>query len=87
MPTYVYECAYCKHTFEQVLSIKNKDKPMKAKCPECGEKKVYKVIGAPAIADIIRLDVRRKDAGFRDVLQKIHDRTPGSNLNVNATEF
>ena len=87
MPTYDYECSSCEHTFEKVLSITDKDKPTKTKCPACGKKKVHKLIGSPLIADIIRLDVRRKDSGFRDVLQKIHQRTPGSQINTNATEF
>jgi putative FmdB family regulatory protein len=87
MPTYDYECGECGHTFEMVLPIPKKDKPTSSNCPVCGEKKVKKIIGAPVIADIFRLDVRSKDPGMRDLLQKIHQRTPGSQLDQSATEF
>lgn len=32
---------------------------------------------APAIGDPVRLGLRKPDAGFKEVLQKIADRTPG----------
>ena len=38
------------------------------------------VNGAPMLVDPVRVGVRRSDAGFKEVLQKIHERTPGSDL-------
>lgn len=35
---------------------------------------------APAIGDPIRLGVKKVDNGFKEVLQKIHKRSPGSQL-------
>ena len=39
---------------------------------------------APNIGDPVRLGVRKADGGFKEVLQKIHSRAPGSNLNTIA---
>lgn len=37
-----------------------------------------------AVGDSVRLGVRKADKGFREVLQKIHERSPGSRLNTIA---
>lgn len=41
---------------------------------------IQQSVGAPALGDPVRLGIR-KDGGFKEVLQKIHSRTPGSRLN------
>lgn len=41
MPTYIYECSKCEHSFEEFQKVS--DKPLK-KCPECGKNKLFKVI-------------------------------------------
>ena len=41
------------------------------------------ISGAPMICDPVRVGVRKKDAGFKEVLQKIHSRSPASQLNQN----
>ena len=43
MPTYDYECLKCGYTFE--LFQKMTDEPLK-KCPQCGGKKVKRLIGS-----------------------------------------
>jgi len=43
MPTYQYECVACEHIFEILQSML--DKRLK-KCPECGQNKLYRLIGA-----------------------------------------
>jgi putative FmdB family regulatory protein len=45
MPTYDYVCDACKHEFELFQSIKAE--PEK-KCPECGKKKLRRLIGPGA---------------------------------------
>ncbi|MCL2710292.1 MAG: zinc ribbon domain-containing protein [Planctomycetaceae bacterium] len=42
MPTYDYHCDACSHEFEEFQYIK--DAPLK-KCPECGKKKLRRLIG------------------------------------------
>ncbi len=45
MPTYDYVCDACEHQFELFQSIK--DDPKK-QCPECGKKKLRRLIGPGA---------------------------------------
>lgn len=45
MPTYDYVCDACEHQFEEFQSIKAE--PLK-KCPECGRKKLRRLIGPGA---------------------------------------
>jgi putative FmdB family regulatory protein len=45
MPTYDYECEACGHTFEEFQSIT--EDPLK-KCPECGKKKLQRLISGGA---------------------------------------
>lgn len=45
MPTYEYRCDACSHEFEEFQYIK--DEPLK-KCPECGKKKLRRLIGGGA---------------------------------------
>jgi putative FmdB family regulatory protein len=72
MPMYEYECKACKHTFEQLVwKVDDRLAPCKAKCPECGKKKVEQKIGAPAIADAIQIGLTKPNNGFKEVIQKI----------------
>jgi exoribonuclease II len=43
------------------------------------------ITSAPATCDSVIIGVRKIDSGFKDVLQKIHQRSPGSKLNTNTT--
>ena len=45
MPTYDYQCTACDHQFEVFQPI---SAPVKRKCPECGELKLKRLIGAGA---------------------------------------
>jgi putative FmdB family regulatory protein len=45
MPTYDYVCEACNHEFELFQSIKDE---AKRKCPECGKKKLRRLIGPGA---------------------------------------
>jgi putative FmdB family regulatory protein len=45
MPTYDYVCRACDHEFEAFQSM---SAPVKKKCPECGELKLQRLIGAGA---------------------------------------
>jgi putative FmdB family regulatory protein len=42
MPTYIYECSSCSHSFEHFQSMTSR---IKRKCPECGKKKLVRLIG------------------------------------------
>src|SRR5437763_12485726 len=45
MPTYEYACSACGHHFEEFQSIKAKPTTL---CPECGKRKVRRLISAGA---------------------------------------
>jgi len=46
MPLYEYECGACGHRFERIQKFS--DPPVDV-CPNCGEKKVQKLLSSPAI--------------------------------------
>jgi hypothetical protein len=39
------------------------------------------------LIDAHRIGVRKTDAGFKEVLQRIHEKTPGSELNKTARQL
>lgn len=82
MPTYEYFCSNCGAEFERLLKIAEMHLPTEEPCPGCqAQGSVQKTIaGAPSLGDPVRLGVRRIDNGFKEVLQKIHERSPRSNL-------
>ena len=46
MPNYGFICNGCNHTFDMLLSISDRDNPLKENCPSCGQKKVNKDYGS-----------------------------------------
>ena len=46
MPIYEYQCEACGHRFEKIQKFS--DAPLEV-CPNCGEKKVHKLLSSPAI--------------------------------------
>jgi hypothetical protein len=42
---------------------------------------------APAMGDPVRLGVRKMDTGFKEVLQRVHELTPGSTLNASSSQI
>ena len=85
MPTYEYRCEKCEHYFTRNVSISSMYVPEEDPCTNCGEVAVKKVmLTAPTLGDPVRLGIRRLDNGFKEVLQKIHVKTPGSNINTTS---
>lgn len=83
MPIYDYKCPSCEHEFEKNVKMANYQDPQD--CPECKTPSGRTVKGAPGIGDPIRLGLQKPDNGFRDVLRRIHERTPGSQLKNNSS--
>ena len=46
MPTYEFQCEKCRKVFEEVFSLSDYDKRMKAKkkCPSCGSSRVVRAL-------------------------------------------
>lgn len=88
MPNYQYRCEKCQNYFEKVKSFSTMYEPEQEPCAECGELAVKKVIlTAPTLGDSVRLGIRRPDDGFKEVLQKIHEKVPGSNINSDSRYY
>ena len=78
MPTYNFRNKETGETFEKFMSISARDVYLQEN-PHIESM----ISGAPMVCDPVRVGVTKKDKGFNDVLQKIHARTPGSQLNRN----
>jgi len=82
MPLYGYVCTACGHTFDEFLSIANRNDPTENACPHCGEKAVAMMMGAPPMADPVRLGRIKAPEGFRDVLRNVKDKFYQSKITV-----
>lgn len=86
MPLYDYQCKTCENIFEKQTKISEMNSPQV--CPNCESSDSEKFIGgAPAIGDPVRLGIKRPDKSWSNVLQRIHERTPGSQLHRNSEYF
>jgi hypothetical protein len=61
--------------------------PMSRPCLKCGEEGSIerRIYGSAMTIDPTKLGLVKPDQGFVDVLRRIHDRSPGSNLNKTST--
>ena len=80
---YDYKCPSCEHEFEKNVKMANYQDPQP--CPKCNTESSRTVKGAPGLGDAMRLGLQKPSDGFRDVLRRIHERTPGSQLKNNSS--
>jgi putative FmdB family regulatory protein len=80
MPLYDYRCDNCGDITTKLMSISQREDPEKEPCKKCGKLSLKKEVAFAAIIDPVRLGVRKTDAGFREVLSKIAEKVPKSNL-------
>jgi hypothetical protein len=77
MPTYTFKNKETGETFDQFMTIASREQFLK------DNPNLETIIsGAPMMMDPVRAGVRKIDNGFKEVLQKIHKRTPGSKLDL-----
>lgn len=75
MPTYRFKDKETGIEHEKFMSISSREQYLK------DNPHLESVInGAPMLVDPVRAGVRRSDSGFKEVLHKIHEKTPGSDL-------
>lgn len=80
MPTYEFRNKKTGAVHERFLSFNGKDEYL-AQNPDLEQI----LTGAPAfVGDHVSI---KKDSGFKEVLQKIHEKTPGSELNKNSSQI
>ena len=82
MPTYDYTCSKCNHIWSRLLKISEREQPLAEGCPNCNELGGVSqtILAAPSLGDPFKLGRMKPDNGFKEVLQKVHERTPGSQL-------
>lgn len=79
MPTYDFKNKETGEVFERVMRIAEKEQYL------IDNPHIESYISrAPAMGDPVRLRVTKPDNGFKEVLQKIHHRSPGSTMNTTA---
>ena len=85
MPTYRMQCKDCDTQFEVFCKISEMDDPHQ--CTNCQSTNWTRQITAPMICDPVRVGARKMDNGFKEVLQKIHSRAPGSQLDKTSSQL
>ena len=82
MPTYTFKNKETGEITEVVMKIAELD-PYREANPH-----LETVIGAPMFGDPTKLSASRKyDSGFKEVLQRIHSLTPGSQLDKTSSQI
>jgi len=81
MPTYNFRNKETGEVTEVVMKIAELDN-YRAANPH-----LETIIGSPMICDPVRVGARKMDTGFKEVLQRIHEKTPGSQLNKSSTQL
>lgn len=72
MPTYTFKDNESGEIFDKTMKMSEKDIFLE----QNSNLEIY--IGqAPSVGDAVRLGVRKIDNGFREVLQKVAEKTPG----------
>lgn len=81
MPTYVFRDIKTGEKFEKIMKISELDS-FRAENPH-----LETVIQAPAFTGDHITAVRKYDTGFKEVLQRIHEKTPGSQLDKSSSQL
>ena len=78
MPTYEYECQKCKHCFEKICKIDDREFPTKNPCPNCLEKDCVTIcIGAAGLVRPSAVTGLQKPATpFKERMQQIKHGLP-----------
>jgi hypothetical protein len=82
MPTYSFRNKDTGEIFDKVMRIADRDEFL-TQNPNLESI----ITGAPAFTGDHISVVRKYDTGFKEVLQKIHERTPGSELNKTSSQL
>ena len=81
MPTYVFRNKETGEVIEHIMKIAELD-VFRENNPH-----LETVIHAPAFCDPVRVGARKMDTGFKEVLQRIHEKTPGSQLDKSSSQL
>ena len=81
MPTYIFRNKETGEQIEKMMKISELDS-FREQNPQ-----LETVIQSPMICDPVRVGARKMDTGFKEVLQKVHERSPGSKLNTTSSQL
>jgi predicted nucleic acid-binding Zn ribbon protein len=82
MPTYVFRNKETGEQFDKIMKMSELD-TFRQENPQ-----LETVIQSVAFGDPTKLTSSRKfDTGFKEVLQRIHEKTPGSQLNKSSSQL
>jgi hypothetical protein len=81
MPTYIFRNKETGEQIEKMMKISELDS-FREQNPQ-----LETVIQSPMICDPVRVGARKMDTGFKEVLQKVHEQTPGSRLNKSSSQL
>lgn len=82
MPLYDFRNKDTGEVFEKMMSISSKEEYL------LENPNIEPVItGQLAFIDSVRLGIRTTDSGFKEVLQRIHEKTAGSQLNKTTKQL
>jgi hypothetical protein len=82
MPLYDFRHTETGEIFEKFMSIASREEYLKENPHIEGV-----ISGSNALIDPVRLGIRRPDQGFKEVLQRIHEKTAGSILNKTSRDL
>ena len=74
MPNYAFKCEKCKHTFDEMLALSDRDLPTKKPCPKCKKKKIIRdwQASTPSLAmDATLTPQKVVGSQFKEVIDKI----------------
>ena len=75
MPLYEFRNTETNEVFDRFMSIASREEYLKE------NPQIIPVLSAPPMMDPVAAGVRKSDQGFKEVLQRVHNLTPGSQLN------
>ena len=76
MPVYEYRCDACESGFERILSVSQREAPLKQKCPQCGKKRVTRAFITPPVMGVDATKGAGSD--FKQLINKIKRGQPKS---------
>lgn len=82
MPTYSFRNKQTGEIFDQVMRIAEREEFL-----ENNPHLETVITGAPAFTGDHISVVKKHDTGFKEVLQRIHEKTPGSQLNKSSSQL
>lgn len=88
LPTYSYQCQSCEHMFERIYKIAERKLPEEQECPNCKTvNSVRQTLSPVPMGDPVRLGFTKPDNGFKEVLQKISEKTAGASGLKNTSQL